>query len=360
MKLEVLTPQDAQWAQWLASVDHDFYHRPGYVEAMARFEGGVPEATLVRDGQRAFFIPYVVRDVPQDLLAPDEHKSDLVSPYGYSGPLTHDADPTFASRAIAAFAETMASRGRVSGFFRLHPFLPSATEGVGECCERGQTVYVDVTQDDDALWSQTASNVRNEIRKAGRAGLCVTFEPLPPMLDTFVTIYEETMRRVGAGDHYFFSRDYYETMAATLGDAMAVGVARDGDGTIVAASLFVTTGSTAQYHLSGSTRAGRKLNASKVILHEARRWARARGATRLHLGGGVGAAQDSLFRFKARFSPLRATFRTWHVVFDEPAYHTLVRRRSGDGQPPDASFFPRYRGPLPAQDEDQDTLERSA
>ncbi len=348
MKLHILTPRDERWAQWLASVEHDFYHRPGYVEAMARFEGGTPEATLVQDGGRAFFIPYIVRSVPEDILEPGEHKTDLVSAYGYSSPLSHDANHEFSSAAVSAFAETMAARGTVSGFFRLHPFVPSVTEGIGQCCDRGETVYVDVTQDDETLWSQTASNVRNEIRKSRRSGLSVTFEPLLPVLESFMSIYEDTMRRVDAGAGYFFSRDYYQTMVATLGDSLVVGMAKDAEGVAVAASLFVTTGTTAQYHLSGSTPAGRKLNASKVILHEAQRWARARGATRLHLGGGVGAARDSLFRFKARFSPLRATYRTWHVIFDESDYHRLLRRRTGAGCPPDAGFFPRYRGPVPS------------
>ena len=83
------------------------------------------------------------------------------------------------------------------------------------------------------------------------------------------------------------------------------------------------------------------------MLHFVRTWAKSRGLQRLHLGGGVGASEDSLFRFKAGFSTDRHPFRTLRVVLDELAYADLVRARQPQSDPGDhTGFFPLYRKPV--------------
>ena len=68
-----------------------------------------------------------------------------------------------------------------------------------------------------------------------------------------------------------------------------------------------------QYHLSGMSEAFARERPTKLMLDHVRQWARARGNRWLHLGGGVGSAQDNLFKFKAGFSKLRRTIDRYHV-----------------------------------------------
>jgi hypothetical protein len=78
-----------------------------------------------------------------------------------------------------------------------------------------------------------------------------------------------------------------------------------------------------QYHLSGTEGRALELSQLKILINCARRWATRRGATVLHLGGGVGSAQDSLMHFKPGFSDRRHFFKTWHVALDEQRYADL-------------------------------------
>ena len=64
----------------------------------------------------------------------------------------------------------------------------------------------------------------------------------------------------------------------------------------------------------------------------------------LHLGGGVGGAQDSLMHFKAGFSDRRHLFKTWRVVLDEQQYTELSGK-----EPESTGFFPAYRGEFPQE-----------
>ena len=113
-----------------------------------------------------------------------------------------------------------------------------------------------------------------------------------------------------------------------------------------AAGLFIEFGGIVQAHLVGTNRTLLALSPFKVLLDDARMWARARGNTVLHLGGGRGGREDTLLKFKGEFSPRRHVFRVGRWVFDQRRYCDLVEaRRSGspDGWVLDASYFPGYR-----------------
>jgi hypothetical protein len=71
---------------------------------------------------------------------------------------------------------------------------------------------------------------------------------------------------------------------------------------------------------------------------------KARGDRVMHLGGGVEAFDDSLFRFKAGFSDRRQPFRTWRVVLDPHRYAALSEAVDPAADPADfTGYFPIYR-----------------
>ena len=110
------------------------------------------------------------------------------------------------------------------------------------------------------------------------------------------------------------------------------------DNGLVAAILCLATPPWLHYHLGGSTdRAGRS-RAMHLLLLTAARWGRERGFEALHLGGGVGGGEDSLWQFKRRFAPAGAR-EMWigKVVHDVRAYAGLA------GTDEVAGWFPAYR-----------------
>ena len=70
------------------------------------------------------------------------------------------------------------------------------------------------------------------------------------------------------------------------------------------------------------------------------------GAKILHLGGGLGGADDSLYRFKLGFGTDVHPFYTLRVVHDRATYDELNRSVvSGEHEESDDAFFPPYRRP---------------
>jgi hypothetical protein len=130
-----------------------------------------------------------------------------------------------------------------------------------------------------------------------------------------------------------------------------------GAGEVVAGGLFTECGGIVQAHLIGTANAYLSLSPAKSLMDFARSWARQHGWRTLHIGGGRGGREDSLFRFKREFSPTRHDFAVGRWVLDADAYRRLSKARYGGA--PEASpgeYFPAYRAPVAAdQASDTDT-----
>ena len=274
-------------------------------------------------------------------------RSDLTSPYGYPGPvLDSPSDVEFATRALQYTVPFLRDRGVIALFGRLHPLLDAPLEAlaaVGKVVEHGSTVSIDLTLEPDRVWKDMRNSHRYEIRRAERDGFVATLDRSWRRFEDFVRLYTATMQRRGASDYYFFSDSYFARLRQALGEKLSLWVV-ERDGLLACASLFTEVNGIVQYHLSASDPAFAKNEPSKLLINAVRLWAHGRGDTDLHLGGGVGAARDSLFFFKSGFSARHHLFRSWRVVIDERLYTELTRRRSPDADVSNhVGFFPAYR-----------------
>jgi hypothetical protein len=191
------------------------------------------------------------------------------------------------------------------------------------------------------MWSQTRSDHRNHINRERRNGTKVVFDDWD-RLGEWVEVYHDNMRRVGAMPYYFFSREHLAALHDAVGDRMHLAVALVGD-EVVGGNTFFEHDGIIQGYVS-STRRAKNRYADELLYDEVRRWCKERGNAVFHMGGGKGGRNDSLFSYKAGFSPNRHPFHTWRVVTDPAAYRELVERRNPAADLADMSgTFPPYR-----------------
>ncbi len=352
-RTEFVKPSDPRWSRLLEQTSHDVYHLAEYVERSADLEKGEPLLFVAEEGDNFFLVPIIIRPIPRWLNDGGPTLFDSTSPYGYPSPVVSSAaavDDAFINRAITMFVEALQAREIVSCFVRLHPLLPlppEPLERAGTLVHHGDTVSVDLKLSSEDLWRQIREDHRRGITRATRAGLTVRMDPSWEAFDGFVDVYYETMRRAGADDFYFFPRADLDAMRRALGEHIHLCVA-ELDGRLAAAGLFAEAGGIIQYHLSGTSNDYIAMSPVKEMFHFVMDWAKERGNQTLHLGGGVGGRSDSLFNFKAGFSPLRHPFFTWRLTTDERVYRNLVRRweaKSGKSSADLDEFFPVYRRP---------------
>ncbi len=119
-------------------------------------------------------------------------------------------------------------------------------------------------------------------------------------------------------------------------------------GEVICACLVTIRDGIMQYHLTGTRGDSVQRSPFKLLVDESRSWAHARGVRVAHLGGGVGGREDSLFNYKAGFSPRRHDFQVWQWIVDPEVYTRLcaarMRHDAQRGWGPGASgYFPSYR-----------------
>ena len=343
MRCDWIAPESDRWLDFLSANPHDFYHLPEYVRMAARVEGGTAGAMIVGDARGAFLVPLILRPI-------EAGRVDAISPYGYPTPLwSQGADETFVRAALQAFMAALRDLQVVSAFVRLHPLLTihlDLLSSHGQVVAGGETVVINLRSTAEEMWRATRENHRRTIRRAEKSGFVARVDGSWERLAGFVDAYTQTMRRVEATGYYFFSDQYYTDLRHALGERIHL-LLVEHSGDVAAAALFTECSGIVQYHLGGTDDRFLAAAPMKLLFHFARTWFAARGNALMHLGGGLGSREDSLFHFKAGFSDDRARFHSWRLVPLPDAYDDLVQqwtRRSA--RAPTGAFFPAYREPI--------------
>ena len=148
------------------------------------------------------------------------------------------------------------------------------------------------------------------------------------------------MDKDNAASYYYFHAEFYNSLLNDLPQNATVFYAQL-DETIIAASILLRANERLNYHLSGSRQEYQNLAPTNLLLYEAALWGCANGCITLHLGGGVGSGEDSLYAFKKAF--YRGMPCRYHIgkkIFDADVYDQLISMRISL---PENNFFPRYR-----------------
>jgi hypothetical protein len=354
---QVISPTDAAWQKYLDRLPHDFYHLPGYLELEAMRYQGTPEAIAIEDGDRVFFLPYIIRECPQSedfLRLGSKLIYDVISPYGYPGMLVDRAgqDPQFVAKCLQIVRECWYAKNICSAFLRLHPLLNDYIDPASidpdwfSITTRGDVVICDLIDDTETIWKQIRSSHRNKINKLKRAGFVTKMVSID-RLDIFIEIYIETMQRVNASNAYFFTQAYFQQLFQALGDKLHLCLV-DIDGETAAASLVTEVNGIVQYHLGGTRTKFLAQSPTTLMFDYIMNWGKDRGNKYLNLGGGLGGNRDSLYHFKSGFSDRSASFMTMQSIVNRELYAYLTHARAATvsktvAEFEQTAFFPAYR-----------------
>lgn len=343
------TEQSVEWDNLVRSFkNYDVYYLSGYVKA---FEiNGDGKAMLIyftAKGDETRAINVVMKVDIADTRYFENRLSkqewfDFVTPYGYGGWIIEGDDINSLQEEYEKWA---LNNHIVTEFVRFHPLLDNHNDKMYEDIYLGDTVYIN-TLSEDIIWSNFSSKNRNIIRKSQKAGVRVYWGRDPAMIDVFMKIYNATMDKDHAAPYYYFNRYFYESVLEDLKDH-AMWFYSIIDNTIIAIAIFMFCNGKMHYHLSASRDEYKGVAPTNLLLYEAALWANNNGYKMLHLGGGVGAHDDSLYTFKKAFNRKdNAKFHIGKKIFNQEKYDELIKMKEVSPcqrEICDAGYFPRYR-----------------
>lgn len=344
-----------EWEEAVERIPHDYYQLPAYVSFASRFNKlpGTVCAFVARQAQCYFFAPLIIRPITSlPGIGDGPELFDATSLPGdpsliAGGGVSSGSSAAFLNGALDAFVAGLREKRVVSCFLWLHPlWLPEekSLRRAGHLTYHKLSVSIDLTLRSEELWKQIRGNHRRAIIRAWRVGQTARIDPRWERFGTFVEMYQETMRRVGAKDYWYLSPEYFEGLKDALSDRLHLCVVEQ-KGELVCAGLFSEVSGVIQYIYGASSTHALRDSPAKTMIHFMTMWAKDRGNHTLHLGGGV-SSEDDLFHFKIGFSPRIHPVASWRVVVDAPAYQRLTAaweaRTGATADGPDG-FFPVYR-----------------
>ncbi len=349
MSNAIISTDSPQWRACLDHLVHDIYHLPEYTEADSIHETVFPVAGYVREDKFEWLLPLHLRPIPSRLNAPSNWH-DATSPYGYPSPLLSEPHSTdHVSQFIKSLKQLCAEANIISLFIRLHPYLAFSDEVLavlrthGDLVYHGETVYVDLTQSWEDVWSQTRSNHRRSLRKLEK-------QQIRPVMndwtyyDQFIEIYTASMKRLDASSHLHFPKEYFYKLASDFESHIHLCVAVSQDNEVASGGIFFEKSGIIQYHLGATAEAFTKLSPLKLVLNAMREYGVNSSNHIYHLGGGLGGRNDSLFHFKQGFSKTALNFHTYRLIIDREKYDYLCQQHQAIvPNSDDTSFFPYYR-----------------
>lgn len=326
--------------------DYDVYYLSGYVRAFALHGDGEPVLVYYRTSAGRAICVLMLRDVADDPvfngLIPCNEYRDAVTPYGYGG-FIYEGDVDIAALS-EEFMTLLKGQGIISVFFRFHPVLANAIPFPGiDVIPLGKTIALDL-ESEETIWLNITSKTRNKIRKAEKLGVEIKHGKGKELLREFRFIYNATMDHDNAEPYYYFGEEFYQSVDSELKDNYEIFYAVY-EGEIIAMSIMMFANGRMNYHLSGSKFQYRNLAPTNLLLYKAALWGMKQGLTTLHLGGGLGAEEDSLYTFKAGFNRnSNYMFSIGKAIVDKDKYDGLLKIRSlMDEQISNIHYFPKYR-----------------
>lgn len=268
---------------------------------------------------------------------------DIVTPYGYGGPIITKSKTNKNFLLIddfyKDFKEYCRENNIVSEFIRFHPIFKNADSfsNIYEVTNLHSTVGTDIEKHADPFQKEFSKSARKNVRKALREGVSFKVTKNVEEIAEFKEIYFDTMDRNKASDYYYFDDEYFFQSAKTMSDNILL-VKALYENKVIAMGFYFIFGDMIHIHLSGTLKGYLNLSPAYVLRYAVTKWAKENNYRLIHHGGGrTDDKNDTLYTFKKRFGSLRFDYKVGKKIWNTEVYEELSKDKES------SDYFPLYR-----------------
>ena len=217
----------------------------------------------------------------------------------------------------------------IAGFVRFNPLLNNErycrTNQIIISPER-KTVWLDCSRGIDDILSDYSRKHLKQIRSLESQGVYVQSSNSLKFINEFRKIYLNRMKTIGAQDIYHYDKDYFKKINSMSKENWLIHLAFTPAGEIMGGCLLLKWNETIHYHLSGSYSDFLKYKPNDILRHHVVKDSVEKGIKRVHFGGGRNnEPDDSLLKFKMKFSKQTFQFNVGHCIVDREKYSNLCK-----------------------------------
>ncbi len=270
---------------------------------------------------------------------------DIVTPYGYGGPVIHESLDK--EKLIAAYMKNFraytARENIIAEFVRFHPIIGNGVDfkDAYDSIYDRKTVGANLTYE-DVIGTEFSKHKRKDIRRILKnPEIKYEVDENPTTLGDFVEIYYSTMDRDGADDYYYFKPDYFQEMLEKFQGNITTGKVFLGE-KLIAMGVYFRYGKYLHAHLSGTLSEYLEYSPAYILKYALAIYGHEKGYEVIHYGGGSSRSEDNgLYKFKREFGKnTEFDFYIAKKVWNEDVYRRICEAAGADMK---SEFFPAYR-----------------
>jgi len=266
----------------------------------------------------------------------DKQYYDLETAYGYGGFYTNTDDTLFLKEAMHLYEKKCKKENIIAEFIRFHPFnnFPIMYKNFLDFTLYDRDIVIKTIKNN--VIDSYKSKVRNIIKNANKK--LVIQESLD--LDNFIVLYNKTMKKNNADKFYFFTKEYYKNL---LNNNFAKLYEVIYQNEIIAMGFFMFGKDIVHYHLSANSEISYSLNANYALLDHVFNKTNSLNKNICLLGGGTTSSkEDSLFKFKKKFSNEIKPFYIGGKIYNKEIYNKYIKLWEEQSSR-DINYFLKYR-----------------
>ncbi len=320
----------------------DLYFDENYGKLYEKIENGKANIFEYEDENGKITNQFLIREIPDKIDGKTFY--DLVTPYGYGGPVIHYSNnkEKLLENYENAFTKYCRENDFVSEFVRFHPIVKNYEDfSKMYNAQYMRKTLITKLDEEDIVTNQFGKSCRKNIRQAMNRGVSFKVTEKPDSIGVFKEIYYSTMDRNNATDYYYFDDDYFNDILKYYKNNLILIEAIFED-KVIAAGLYFTYKDIIHIHLSGTLNEYLYLSPAYILRYAVTLWGKENGYKLIHHGGGRSNSEDdSLYLFKKNFARLyNVDFYIGKKIWNKELYNKLCEIKNVDSN---ESFFPAYR-----------------
>ena len=324
----------------------DIYFNENYAKLYEKTENGRAENFHFKSELGEVKNLFLIREIPIKING--ETYYDIVTPYGYGGPVITSLRQGKKDELIQEFNESFLEycnqKSIVSEFVRFHPMIGNAKDFssiYNLSCIR-KTLGTNLKDFTEPVKSEFSKSCRKNIRRALNKGVTYEVVEKPKDIGDFKQIYYSTMNRNNATDYYYFNDEYFDKILSFFPNNILI-VKANYEGKTIAQGLYFIYGKYIHIHLSGTLSKYLKLSPAYILRYAVTLWGKEKGYHMIHHGGGrTNSEEDGLYKFKKSFAKnTEFDFNIGKKVWNKEIYIKLCEVSGGIKN--SKNYFPAYR-----------------
>lgn len=321
------TNESNEWCKLLALLppdQRDVYFTPEYYSLYQSYGDGEARCFVFeRNGELALY-PFLINPITPLGYELDKEYYDIQGAYGYNGVISSTDNKDFVRAFWETFDGWCQDNDIIAEFMRFHPIIKNHKLGEShfKLIHDRNTVFLDLTQTENEIFSGFDKGTRQHIRKAAKTIEIKPAGRTEESIQLFNYIYRQNMEHVNSIPYLYFNLQHFRNMFKM--DDIEFFFAWQGDKPIACYSGLVSDCYYGNY-LRASLTEFNRTGVNTLMYWSMIRSAKAHGCHYVHFGGGTNSdPNNSLLHYKMNFSKTITEFWIGKKVHNEDVYSQVV------------------------------------